>query len=134
MHVFWICVVFPRYSVVAHPNRDFGHPLFSVTDEQRLGHVENVKFLIGLGCNRELLEQREAELRTPCTRQRVRLLDQTGLFLVVHVDAENQTVDVVSLVGAHHLVENVPFVCIRTLEGGFDSEEKSDTGQLPMEN
>ena len=52
----------------------------------------------------------------PAARQRVKIEGQTGVFLVVWVDSERCTADLIPLTQGN-LVETVPFSRIRPLHG-----------------
>ena len=48
----------------------------------------------------------------PGVRERVAVADRNAIFLVISVDAENQTADLIPLIGSAYALESVPFVTI----------------------
>ena len=48
-------------------------------------------------------------MKVPSVRERVRLEDRDGEFIVVYVDRERQMADLITATGGQHLEEDVPF-------------------------
>jgi|UPI00047C036F hypothetical protein len=59
-------------------------------------------------------------MRIPATRERVRLEDREGAFLVVWVDHDRGTADLIPL-GEGDVEDSVPFARIRPLEVDSDA-------------
>ena len=62
------------------------------------------------------------ETRVPVILERVRLATSNARYLVVAVDGDRRTVELIAMDGVTHLLENVPFSAVRRL-----CEPKSDT-------
>lgn len=52
-------------------------------------------------------------MQIPGVRQRVRLPDRSGDFLVIFVDRERQVADLIPALESDHLEEDVPFSALR---------------------
>lgn len=62
------------------------------------------------------------EIQEPVILERVRLAKSNAPYLVVAVDGDRGTVELIAMDGVTHLLENVPFSAVRRLY-----EPKSDT-------
>jgi len=57
-------------------------------------------------------------MKIPAVRERVRIKDRKGVFLVVGVDRERQVVDLISTSTGGHVEEDVPFASLEPLDDG----------------
>jgi hypothetical protein len=48
----------------------------------------------------------------PCTRERVLVADRHAIFLVIAIDQNQQTADLIPLIGKAFALESVPFAAI----------------------
>ena len=49
----------------------------------------------------------------PAGRERVQIVGRQGVFLVLHVDHEEQSAHVIALEGRNYFAEDIPFSLIR---------------------
>lgn len=57
-------------------------------------------------------------MRIPSTRERVHTDGHEGAFIVVHVDYDRQTVDLIPVAGIGPALEDIPFGAIRSTTPG----------------
>jgi hypothetical protein len=60
-------------------------------------------------------------MKMPGVRERVKLEDCNGEFIIVSVDRERQGADLIAAIGGLHLEEDVPFFSILPPSGGDGS-------------
>ena len=76
-------------------------------------------------------------MHVPVARERVQIAEQPGVFLVVAVDYQTQTADLIPLVDAVEAMEAVPFSAITLYQDGAtqSAARECQTGSFdPLDN
>jgi hypothetical protein len=64
-------------------------------------------------------------MKIPAVRERVRVKDRKGVFLVVGVDREREVVDLISTSTGSHVEEDVPFASLERTDAAPPSRRDS---------
>jgi hypothetical protein len=94
-------------------------------DPHKTGCPKLLDLGITFGENRHLLSDMKPmsqEIQVPTMLERVRLAKSNARYLVVAVNGDRKTLELISMDGVTHLLEDVPFSAVRCLK-----EPENDT-------